>query len=1194
MRLVASSWVCAVLLSAGCGGGQEKKKPPAAETPTTPETTAASEGLDENARQILAALVDLETQRDVTCWTSFRQLDWFIAEKQYDEFGTLAKIRAMKTLVRAVWAKAAEHSPGATVSAADIQAVIDLPDVSLEQPPPGAVFTNNVGVQNFSDYQKTAEHWRLLLGVVEEEILGAGDAALEPMEEEALAELAKVSTTLSLMLLKESGAAAEAAKSPLVTGAHVEQAQQQLAKKYGLAAPAREPTPLPKDKIAARMQPITRDLIAGKAAALQDFNRGSARILEDLNRVSRKPIDEQALQLFQLQLMSFARFVTQGFEPMRADNYLSDGSFAPTKMQELGYVDEIHVYNVITQIFPHHVMPNGDVRVRFEPNPGPVIPFERKAHEYRLLDHEMNGVRDSAIHWLVLADVWRDSPFAIDPFGAEYLSEVVSMMMTLYIRRAEVIAESMGKDTIDVEVAQRVRDSAYVMVPPEEPATATWSEEKKKAKEALLAKYSGPLFADVTKAVGLPTKSIMEDAPLLGETAGGTSLDPDAAGHGTTPTKPGGEHGSTPAKPGGEHGTTPAKPGGEHGTTPAKPGGEHGTTPAKPGGEHGTTPAKPGGEHGTTPAKPGGEHGTTPAKPGGEHGTTPAKPGGEHGTTPAKPGGEHGTTPAKPGGEHGTTPAKPGGEHGTTPTKPGGEHGTTPTKPGGEHGTTPTKSGEGAFNFQTIMGAGIAVGDIDDDGYPDLFLNGEGLGRLYKNRGKAKPGHFTDVTEAWGIPAGINDGHGVLFFDMEGDGDPDLLILRSDNPSLILRHEGGRYVDATADTKITTHRGAHVASIFDADGDGDLDIYIGYYSSHESNIAEGPTRNLPSMDGRNGSPNQLWRRGSDGTYTEEAAAMGLGDTGWTLATGTFDADMDGDLDLYIANDFGANAQFRNDGSGKFTDVTEELGTGDRGSGMNVDFADINGDGMWDIYVTNIDMYSKRIKVVFPRDESTITLDASLAQAFQYMSGNKFYVSTEGGGFSAEEGLRFEPGDRGWGWDAAFFDYENDGDEDLYVTNGWIEGSYSGNQANQLFLNDDGTFYVGPPGSPETFQGNTRSAAAIDIDLDGDVDLVTNQFRQAPRVLRNEQKTDNRWLRVRLDGKGANRSAVGAIVLVKTEDEAWMRQVTCGRGYLSQADVALNFGVGSAEQVDLEIHWPDGSKQTIAGVATNKVQRIAQP
>jgi hypothetical protein len=1034
-----------------CKGGGDKPSSASAEPGTT---------LDQNARLVLDELLALETKKDVTCWTSFRQLDWFIAEKPFSELGTLAKTKAIKQLTRAAWARASARASGPAITAVDIDAAVALPEISMgARQSELATFANDIGIQNYTDYQKTAEHLRVVLALLFDEIYLAGDGALKPMTEDGLRRLADASTTLSLMLLKGAGQRADRARSQIVEGEHVSAAAAAIAKEHRLPASERPRRPLPPEQAAARLQPLTDQLIEGKVKALASFNKTSSALVDDVNRVSRVPLSAEAVDFLTKDLQSFVHFVAAGFEPMRADNYLSDGSFAPTKMPRLAYLDDTRVQNVVMQLFPHHIRTNGDVEIRYEPNPGPTVPFDRKPIEILLLDHEQNGIRDSAIQWVVMANVFKEKPFAMDPFAAEYLSEVVSMMMTLYVRRGEMLAKESGAKEIGLDIVRRIRSKAYVLVPPHGPEAVEWNEERMAKKKALLAAYRGPLFADVTRAAGLEIKP-------KGEAPG------SVAGHGVD------------------------------------------------------------------------GHGVE------AHGV---------GKDP-----KGATKDPKAGGVE---------AHGVE-----------------AHGV---QSVQGHFDIQKMMGGGLAVGDVDGDGYPDLFFAGVGLGKLMLNRGKAKPGSFTDATSAWGVPGDLDDSHGSLFFDADGDGDLDLLVLRSLNPSLLLRNDGGKFTDVASEVGLKTHRGAQVAVIFDSDGDGDLDIYIGYYGNHKANMGESGARSLPALDGRNGSPNQLWRRGADGKYTEVAAAAGVADTGWTLALGAFDYDVDGDLDLYLANDFGANKLYRNEGKGKFSDATEETRTGDRGSGMNVDFADVNGDSRWDIYVTNIDMFSKRIKVIFPTDETTIKIDEPLTRAVQYLSGNKLYVSSAGSSFTAEEGARFEPGDRGWGWDAAFFDYENDGDEDIYITNGWIDGSYAGNQKNQMFLNDEGFFYQAPPSSAEAFAGNTRAASAVDVDLDGDLDLVTNQFHQSPRVLENRQRSGNRWLKLWLRGKAPNTGAVGAVVTVKVGDKTMRRQVTCGRGYLSQADGSISLGTGDAKTVDATIRWPDGREQKLSGLATNKIHEIKQ-
>ena len=503
--------------------------------------------------------------------------------------------------------------------------------------------------------------------------------------------------------------------------------------------------------------------------------------------------------------------------------------------------------------------------------------------------------------------------------------------------------------------------------------------------------------------------------------------------------------------------------------------------------------------------------------------------------------------------------------------------------------------GETGFDIQRVMGSGVATGDIDADGDADLFFTGPNLHRLYINDGKAK---FVDATEAWGVTGSGVDGRGTLMVDFDGDGDLDLWVTHSHSDSQLFSNEGGKFMDVVSSLGLKTGRGAHVGSWFDYDGDGDLDLYLGYYGSSECNKGECKGRNLPSLDGRNGTPNQLWR--NDGaTFTEIGAAAGVADEGWTLAVSAFDYDNDGDLDLYLANDFGANPLLQNDGKGNFVDVAAAVGAADRGSGMNVSFSDLDGSGTFDLFVSNIDMFSKTIKVVFPEDESVVALDDRVQRAFQYLSGNKLYSVERDEAkqirFASVEGAWFEPGDRGWGWAAPFFDYEGDGDEDLYLANGWIPGSPANDQKNQMFVREGNTFYMAPPASPEAFAGNSRAVAVLDADGDGDLDLAVAGFEQPPRLLANVQKAGQGFVGLRLRGAGKNTGSIGATVELSAKGLATQRRlVTCGLGYLGQDDGVVRFGIGAARTADVIVTWPDGSTKKVAGLAPGAIHEIAQP
>lgn len=426
-------------------------------------------------------------------------------------------------------------------------------------------------------------------------------------------------------------------------------------------------------------------------------------------------------------------------------------------------------------------------------------------------------------------------------------------------------------------------------------------------------------------------------------------------------------------------------------------------------------------------------------------------------------------------------------------------------------------------------------------------------------------------------------------------------MLRSTHPSLLLKQVEGRFRDVAAERGLITSRGAHVATIFDVEGDGDLDIYIGYYGRGTFTRGE-ERRNIASRDGRNGTPNELWIF-EGGRYVEKGAALGVDDPGWTLAAGAFDYDADGDLDLYLANDYGPNRLFRNDLSdtpgGRFVDQSDTSHTADAGSGMSVSVADVDGDGRWDLYVSNIDVHPWPDRVHWSPEAPDTPL-------WRERVGNRLFIGTsakpgDGGtaAFEAVYGSWFPSSPVGWSWDADFFDADNDGDEDFYLTNGWITGSAAGNQPNRLFLRQGERFVAAAPSGPEAFEANSRSTAVVDVDRDGDLDLVVASYKERPRLLRNETSPKQRSLQVRLAGY-PEPMAVGAVVEVRAKGEpqdapresrSQRRQVDCGRGYLSQAHPLLTFGLGSATKADVVVTWPNGRRDAFPGLSAGSIHEL---
>lgn len=504
-------------------------------------------------------------------------------------------------------------------------------------------------------------------------------------------------------------------------------------------------------------------------------------------------------------------------------------------------------------------------------------------------------------------------------------------------------------------------------------------------------------------------------------------------------------------------------------------------------------------------------------------------------------------------------------------------------------------------------GSGVAAEDVDGDGLPDVLLL-SGLGnRLYRNTGG---GRFQDVTVAAGLDwRRKEDGRPgeprqPIIADFDNDGHQDIFISYVDDDHRLYRGlGGGKFQDVTASAGLGgkgTVGGPATAADFD--GDGLLDLYVGNFGLYTQGIK--PTlarRNI------NGLPNQLFRNLGGMRFRDITSGSGVDNRGWTQALAHTDFDRDGRQDLIVGNDFGVNAYYRNLGGGKFVDFAPVLGTDKPSYTMNVGLADLNDDLFPDVYISNIVTMDKDQKYVLPGEDTPAALDARKMAKMRIVEANDLFLSKAADGKLSAYRLSTAIGrgrsSTGWAWGASFLDVDNDGDEDLYVANGMNEFAvYSAEnpyyvdpegkardvllpedskESNVFFLNAGGKLSNVSALSGADLLGNSRAVAYLDLDGDGDQDMVLNNYHADAVVYRNNAEAlRNHWLRIKLVGdpaKGSSRDAIGARILVRTPEgyRIW-REVRGSEGYLTMHPKEQHFGVGKATQASVTVEWPGGA------------------
>lgn len=495
----------------------------------------------------------------------------------------------------------------------------------------------------------------------------------------------------------------------------------------------------------------------------------------------------------------------------------------------------------------------------------------------------------------------------------------------------------------------------------------------------------------------------------------------------------------------------------------------------------------------------------------------------------------------------------------------------------------------GDFDLSNIVegtGSGACILDYDNDGFFDIYfpngrwtkgvndnrgreLEGKLSNALYRNNGD---GTFTDVTAKAGV-AGKGFGIGCSAADYDGDGHTDLYVLNQGANELFHNNGDGTFTDVSEASGLADPHFSVNAVWFDYDGDGLLDVFVANYLEYD----EGKFRSFYAATGYpgplsyNGTPSALYRNNGDGTFTDVTKAAGMWKPGGR-AMSAVAADLNGDglLDVYVTNDAMESYYFESQGDGTFKEKAVLLGLafGENGQGvssMGPVVGDLSGRGTLDVFVPSMHYGSLLSKK------------------------GEFYVDREN-----ESGMALICGQY-TGWGGVVFDYDNDGYPDIFLSTGDAHHLYA---EDPVLARNDGTghFVDASDDAGPYFQKKWvgRGATWVDFDNDGNVDLVVVDLEGTPHLLRNLGGTGNHWLTFDARVPGGKRTAIGARLTVTAGGRTQMQDVLPVNGYLSQGDPRVHFGLGGAKKADrVEIRWPDRTTQILTDVAADQILKVVE-
>lgn len=530
--------------------------------------------------------------------------------------------------------------------------------------------------------------------------------------------------------------------------------------------------------------------------------------------------------------------------------------------------------------------------------------------------------------------------------------------------------------------------------------------------------------------------------------------------------------------------------------------------------------------------------------------------------------------------------------------------------------------------LNTYNGGGVAIGDINNDGLPDIYFTGNlEKNKLYLNKGNMR---FEDITKTAKVSSEADWCTGVTMADVNNDGFLDIYINRAfsklakksanllyiNNGDLTFTESGKAY--GIADKSWSTQ-----STFFDYDLDGDLDLYVGNHLKknvldHEysyQNFTK-PTHELSD---------HLYKNNGDGTFSEVTKEAGILNYSVTLGVIAGDINKDGYPDIYIANDQQEpDFYYLNNGDGTFKNAIHESFRHTSFNSMGADLADFNNDGNLDLIVCDMtaqDNYRQKTQMASMNPAYFWQLVKDKYH-YQYMR-NVLQVNNGDGTFS-EIGQMAGVSTTDWSWATFFADFDNDGFKDLIFTNGvkrdildkdfmkninhqLKDGYYEGNIqdllnkipstpiANKFYKNNgDLTFSDQSLKAGIQDLGFSNGASYADLDLDGDLDLVINNMNAVASIYRNnsENNINNNYLRIQLKGNPKNPFALGAKVTIKIQDNIQFQEMTLTRGFKSSVESVIHFGTANENKVDqILVEWPNGNQSILQNIACNQVLKI---